>query len=213
MEKKFLSLDKPEQKEFFLKVRQRYNKDKSRRKGTDTAALMIFLNKTCFNGLYRVNRQDKFNVPFGYYKQPKICDADNLRLASKLLQKAEIICGDFEESKKFLDADTFVYLDPPYRPLTRTSAFTSYTKEDFCENDQIRLARYCKQLQTIDVPFLLSNSDPKNDNKDDIFFETYYQGFFINKVKAPRAINCNGKKRGEISEIILSNYKFHQLAI
>lgn len=171
-----------------------------------TAAKLIFLNKTCFNGLYRVNKKDEFNVPFGGYEKPTICDEENLRAVSNILQKAKIICGDFEKSEKYVTLKTFVYLDPPYRPISRTASFTSYSKDDFSEDDQIRLVEFCKRINKKGAKFLLSNSDPKNENPSDDFFENSYKGFHIDTVKAARAINCIGEKRGAVNEILVRNY-------
>jgi DNA adenine methylase len=170
-------------------------------------AKLIFLNKTCFNGLYRVNSKNEFNVPFGDYKNPKICDEKNLVAVSGVLQKAEIICGDFAKSKKYMNERTFVYLDPPYRPLNRTASFTSYSKDSFSEDDQIRLAGFCKEIKQIGAKFLLSNSDPKNEDRKDHFFENNFKGFDICRIKASRMINCRGCGRGQINELIIANYK------
>lgn len=186
-------------RDFYYKIRGQFNADRF-------PAKLIFLNKTCYNGLYRVNQDDGFNVPFGDYKNPTICDADNLRNVSEVLQSADIICGDFTESEKYLNNHTFVYFDPPYRPLSPTASFTSYSKDSFSEKDQIRLAEFCKKIHGRGAKFLLSNSDPKNEDPTDCFFEKYYNGFKIDKVKATRAINCNAEKRGAINEILVINY-------
>lgn len=186
-------------KDFFYQIRTEFNTGRS-------AAKLIFLNKTCFNGLYRVNRKGFFNVPFGDYKNPKICDEDNLRAVSEVLQNADIICSDFKNSLPYIDKDAFVYFDPPYRPISQTASFTSYAKEDFSQDDQIRLARFCKQIDKKGVIFLLSNSDPKNENPKDHFFEDNYSKFRLERVKAIRAINCKGSRRGKINEIITTNY-------
>ncbi len=185
-------------KDFFYKIRTQFNTDRD-------PAKLIFLNKTCFNGLYRVNSKGLFNVPFGNYKNPNICDEDNLKAVSKVLAKVKIICGDFEKSERFINANTFVYLDPPYRPISPTAGFTSYTKEDFSLRDQVRLAQFCKDIDARDSKFLLSNSDPKNENPKDHFFEDNYSDFTINSVHAIRAINCKGSKRGRIKELIITN--------
>lgn len=181
-------------KDFYYEIRNQFNSDRS-------PAKLIFLNKTCYNGLYRVNQKDGFNVPFGDYKKPNICDEDNLLKVSEVLQKAEIICGDFEKSSKYIDKRTFVYFDPPYRPLNRTACFTSYSKEDFDENAQIRLANFCRQIDAKGAKFLLSNSNPK-----DHFFDDHYKGFTIDRVKANRAINCKASGRGQINELLITNY-------
>jgi len=199
LEKKFLRKDEEGRKEFYYQVRTEFNSERC-------VAKLIFLNKTCFNGLYRVNRKGGFNVPSGRYKNPTICDEKNLRNGSELLQKAEIICGDFEASASYIDERTFVYFDPPYRPLSRTASFTSYAKEAFDEESQIRLAVYCRQIDKEGVKFLLSNSDPKNEDPNEDFFEREYAGFNIDRVKASRAINCKASRRGQINELLITNY-------
>jgi DNA adenine methylase len=196
-------------KESFLDVRKSFNLEKDSSCSPQTAAKLVFLNKTCFNGLYRVNQSGQFNVPFGKYKKPNICPKDNLRKVSELLQKATVLCGDFFCCREYVDKNSFIYFDPPYRPISKTASFTSYAKGNFSEEDQIRLAEFCKWLTKKHVKFLLSNSDPKNENPKDSFFETHYpesEGFTIDRVKASRAINCKGEKRGRINEILVMNY-------
>ena len=188
-------------KAFYYEIRDEFNADRS-------SAKLIFLNKTCYNGLFRVNRRDKFNVPFGDYKNPTICDEANLRSASEVLQSAEIICGDFTDSQQYINNESFVYFDPPYRPLSSTASFTSYSKDSFSEQEQIRLADFCRQIHGKGTRFLLSNSDPKNEDPTDHFFEDKYKGFVIDRVKANRAINCKATGRGKIHELIVSNYSF-----
>jgi len=199
LETAFLKKGESARKEFYYQVRTDFNRERC-------VAKLIFLNKTCFNGLYRVNRKGGFNVPSGQYKNPTICDEKNLRNVSELLQKAEIMCGDFEESASYIDDRTFVYFDPPYRPLSRTAGFTSYTKEDFDEEAQIRLAEFCRSIDAMGAMFLLSNSDPKNEDPNEDFFEREYAGFSIDRVKASRAINCKGSRRGQINELLIANY-------
>jgi len=199
LENDFLPLTKSLRKEFYYSVRKEFNCDRS-------PAKLIFLNKNCYNGLYRVNRKGQFNVPFGYYKNPTICNAENLESVSQVLQKAEIICADFEKSDKYIDDKTFVYFDPPYRPLSPTASFTSYAKEDFDERSQIRLAKYCRRIDAKNAKFLLSNSDPKNENPKDRFFDEHYDDFTIDTIKATRAINCKASGRGQINEIIIRDY-------
>jgi DNA adenine methylase len=193
-------------RQLYIDVRKEFNLEKGTHFGFATAAKLVFLNKTCYNGLFRVNRRGLFNVPFGDYKKPKICDEDNLRTVSNVLQKAEIICADFTVSQKYVDRSTFVYFDPPYRPLSATASFTSYAKDRFTEEEQIRLAGFCQRVSDKGAKFLLSNSDPKNEDPNDRFFEDHYNGFTIERVKATRAINCKGGQRGRISELIITNY-------
>ncbi len=185
-------------RDFYYEIRGQFNADRS-------PAKLIFLNKTCYNGLYRVNRNDGFNVPFGDYKKPTICNAENLRSVAEVLQRAEIICADFEKSEPYIDKNTFVYFDPPYRPLSSTASFTSYSKDSFSEQDQMRLAEFCRQIDGEGAKFLLSNSDPKNENPNDRFFEDHYKTFTIDTVKATRAINCKASRRGRINELIITN--------
>lgn len=186
-------------RDFYYEMREEFNADRC-------LAKLIFLNKTCYNGLYRVNREDKFNVPFGDYKNPTICNEVNLRNVSEVLQKAEVICGHFTQSKQYIDKQSFVYLDPPYRPLSPTASFTSYSKNSFSEKDQIRLAEFCRAIDNEGAKFLLSNSDPKNEEPKDHFFEDQYKGFRIERVKATRAINCKASSRGRINELLITNY-------
>jgi len=199
LEKKFYARKRPQQKDYYYQIRDQFNSDRS-------TAKLIFLNKTCYNGLYRVNSKGEFNVPFGDYKKPTICNEDNLRAVSGILQSAEIICGDFEISKEYITKKTFIYIDPPYRPLSPTASFTSYSKENFANEDQIRLSEFCKQIDDKGAKFLLSNSDPQNEVPTDRFFEEHYEEFTIDRVKAARAINCKATGRGKIHELIVSNY-------
>jgi len=198
LEDEFHSKKKNQQKRFYYDTRDQFNSDRS-------SAKLIFLNKTCYNGLYRVNKKGGFNVPFGDYKNPTICNEENLRAISSVLQNAEIICADFEQSDQYITETAFVYFDPPYRPLSPTASFTSYSKEDFGNEDQIRLSEFCKQINERGARFLLSNSDPKNGNKNDRFFKDHYRSFNIDTVKAARAINCKATGRGQINELIITN--------
>lgn len=190
------------QKDFYYQIRDKFNSDRD-------PAKLIFLNKTCFNGLYRVNKNGEFNVPFGDYKNPKICDEENLHAVAIILQKAQIKCKDFEKCESFIDNKAFVYFDPPYRPISPTASFTSYAKEDFRIEDQIRLSQFCLHIHKQGARFLLSNSDPKNEDPNDKFFEEHYPQklrFAIHSVLASRVINCKGNKRGAIKELIITNY-------
>lgn len=172
------------------------------------AARIIFLNRTCYNGLFRVNRNGEFNVPFGRYKNPDILNRDNLNNVSRLLKttNTRIMSGDFTSCRSSVDNRTFVYLDPPYRPITVTSSFTSYSKNDFSETDQIRLADFFRQLDARGAKIMLSNSDPRNYDSHDTFFDDLFAGFTIARVPARRLINCNGARRGTIDELIITNY-------
>ena len=167
---------------------------------------MIFLNKTCFNGLFRVNKKGLFNVPMGSYKNPMICDEDNLRAVSEKLQNVTIICGDYRESADFIDENTFVYFDPPYRPITDTASFTAYTENLFNDEEQIELAKFVDDMHKKGAKMVISNSDPKNSNAEDNFFENIYSSHKINRVEATRMINCNSEARGKIKELLISNF-------
>jgi DNA adenine methylase len=125
---------------------------------------------------------------------------------SEVLQRAEINCGDFTDSEKYIDNHTFVYFDPPYRPLSATASFTSYSKDDFNEQDQLRLSDFCRRINYKGAKFLLSNSDPKNENPKDCFFQVQYKDFTIETVKATRPINCKALGRGQINELLITNY-------
>ena len=194
-----------ERKAFYLAERERYNKRGLR--DVEVAALFIFLNRTCFNGLYRVNSKGLFNVPFGKSVNPLICDEDTIRADSKLLQKVEILNGDFEQVEKSLGKNAFVYFDPPYRPLTQTASFTAYAKDGFNDDEQRRLASFCRRLDKNGHQWLLSNSDPHNADPSDMFFEEIYSGFDINRVSASRMVNSDASGRGKIAELAIRNYR------
>ncbi len=209
MQDEFLPINVDERKVYYTAKRERFNYlkvncDKS--VNTEKAALMIFLNKTCFNGLFRVNRKGLFNVPMGAYKNPMICDEVNLRAVSNKLQKVNIVCGDYRLSKEFIDKNTFVYFDPPYRPLTNTANFTAYTENLFNDKCQKELANYVSELDEKGAKIVVSNSDPKNSNEDDNFFDDIYSDYKIKRVEATRMISCNGSSRGKIKELLISNF-------
>lgn len=192
-------------KEMFLSMREKYN---TRRGGdVEIAALLVFLNKTCFNGLYRVNSKGGFNVPFANAKNPLICDVENLRAVSKTLQKVTILNVDFADVLNSVVGKAFFYFDPPYRPLTESSTFTAYSKGGFDDSEQRRLAHLCRKLDREGHQWLLSNSDPHNVNPEDMFFEELYGGFDIKRVHASRMINSKADGRGKISELAIRNYR------
>jgi len=170
------------------------------------ATLFIFLNKTCFNGLYRVNKQGKFNVPFGKHNTPTICDKENLVSISKCLTDVIIKSGDYSDVLNFADSTTFVYIDPPYRPLNATSGFTSYTEEQFDDKNQIELAEVYRKPSLNGAKVMLSNSDPHNVDENDNFFDDLYNGFNISRVEASRMINSKATLRGKIKELLVKNY-------
>ena len=206
MQMLFLPMDENGRKYFYYTIRDRFNSTiLSEETSTEKAALFIFLNKTCFNGLYRVNRKGQFNVPMGAYKNPNICDDENLRNIHKALQNVTIVCGDYSLSKSFIDKDTFVYVDPPYRPISETSGFTAYNTDVFDDEEQIRLAKFIDEINLSGAKIVLSNSDPKNVNEEDNFFDDLYKNYKINRVEASRAINSKGDKRGKINELLICN--------
>jgi DNA adenine methylase len=178
----------------YYRIRAEEPKDKIER-----AARTIYLNKTCFNGLYRVNSKGKFNVPFGRYRNPLICNIENLKAVSFALRNVEILCGDFAMCLELAKKGDFIYLDPPYQPLSKTSNFTSYTKDSFNENEQRRLYNVFKKLDRKRCKVMLSNSDTD-------FIKKLYKNYRLEGVLARRAINCKSSGRGAISELVISNY-------
>ncbi|MEO6097385.1 MAG: Dam family site-specific DNA-(adenine-N6)-methyltransferase [Fibrobacteria bacterium] len=224
MEIDYLKLGEARRKDRYLKTRDALN---GARTGMDfrkyspawieRAAQIIFLNKTCYNGLFRVNKHGGFNVPFGKYVRPTIADAGNLRLASALLSKARILHGDFGDLARLdaakasglVKAGSFIYYDPPYRPLSPTASFTAYSRLSFGDAEQERLAKMFRALDRKGVWQMLSNSDPKNADPEDDFFEETYSGYrdTFYRVPASRSINSNPARRGRINEIVITNYR------
>ncbi len=214
LESEYVLRNDEDRKRFYYHVRDEFNRKKPNHNVNqyiadwkERAAETIFLNRTCYNGLFRVNMKGEFNVPFGRYKNPQILNKDNLNDVAMILKKTTIVQGDFAESKKFVDNKTFVYIDPPYRPLNTTSLFTSYSKNGFSDVDQCRLADFFKELDKTGAKIMLSNSDPRNENPRDSFFDELYADFTIERVPAKRIINCNGSGRGNINELIITNYR------
>lgn len=208
METEYLQLGQEERKNYFYNIRDEYNNYEleENEQNVQRAAQFIYLNRTCFNGLYRVNKNGKFNVPVGSYKNPTICDEQNLRQLSQLIQNVQFQYGNYSSSMEYVTENTFIYFDPPYRPLNVTSGFTSYTKEDFNDENQKELAVFYRELNGQNAKLMLSNSNPKNINVEDNFFDNIYRGFNINEIKASRMINANSNGRGKISEILVTNY-------
>lgn len=206
-QKEYWPLSVAERNNYFLKKRELFNRLKLSQQENDLtkAALLIFLNKTCFNGLYRVNKKGLFNVPIGRYNQPLICDADNLFNVHKKLRNVTIICCDYRNSADFIDEHTFVYFDPPYRALSATANFTSYTQNCFDDQEQINLAKFFEAMDRRGAKLLLSNSDPKNMDEKDNFFDKLYSPYNIRRLAATRIINCKGSARGKINELLVSN--------
>jgi DNA adenine methylase len=213
LEVSYLSLSEENRKDLFYQVRMQFNNahkefrfDTYNDQWIQRTAEIIFLNRTCFNGLFRVNSKGEFNVPFGKYKNPRICDAENLQAVAQLLQKTHICRGDFESCETIVNNQTFVYFDPPYRPISQTANFTSYSRDGFGDQEQLRLAKFYRKLDTRHAKLMLSNSDPKNEDPGDNFFEDAYRGFRIERVKASRNINSNANGRGIIDELLILNY-------
>ena len=187
-------------KEYFLKIRNIDRTEKySNLSNVERASRFIYLNRTCFNGMYRVNSKGEFNVPFGNYKNPRIIDENNLLNCSELLKETEIKCADFSEILNKVQKNDFVYFDPPYVPLNETSSFTSYTKDGFDIDMQFKLRDVCDELDSMGVKFMLSNSDTKLVNE-------LYANYGIKKVFASRQINANADGRGKITEVLVRNY-------
>ena len=190
-------------KEYYLEKRENFNSRSF--SFTEQAALFIFLNRTCFNGLYRVNKNNLFNVPIGSYKKPTICDAENILAVSESLKKVEILTGDYQQTLDFAERPALFYFDPPYKPLSKTSSFNSYSKDDFNDEEQIRLRDFCKKLDSLNHYWILSNSDLKGKDINDNFFDDLYSDFNIQRVEAKRSINANPEKRGKLSELLITN--------
>lgn len=202
-----------ERKDLFYRVRQEFNRSRATLDPDawsdawiERAAQLLFLNKTCFNGLFRVNSRGEFNVPFGMYRNPAICNADALEAASRALANAEIRLGESGACAEVVDEETFVYFDPPYRPLNATSSFTSYARHGFSDQDQVRLAGLFATLDRRGAWLMLSNSDPCNHDPFDRFFDDLYAAWTIERVPARRSINCRGNRRGAVTELIIRNY-------
>lgn len=205
IERDYLSLEtEDDRRNMFLSVRDRYNEKNLN--PIENTTLFFFLNRTCFNGLYRVNKKGLFNVPFGKYKNPKICDPETIRVDSELLQRVDILNVDFEYSFDYAQGKTLFYFDPPYRPLSNTSSFNDYTKESFNDVAQVRLKEYCDRINNAGFNFMLSNSDGNSKNAGDNFFDDLYKEYHIERVLASRSINSNPNKRGKLTEILVHNY-------
>ncbi len=199
--------DEETREAYYYEKRKRFNKLKVELSDNiEVAALFIFLNRTCFNGLYRVNSKGFYNVPMGSYKKPTICDAENIQSVSSCLKNVQILCGDYQMSSNFIDNKTLAYFDPPYRPLSQTSSFTAYAQNGFGDNEQAELARFIDELSDKGAFVVVSNSDPKNTNADDNFFESLYHKHTISRISANRMINSSSSGRGKINELLIATY-------
>jgi DNA adenine methylase len=201
-------LDAAGRKATYYEKRKRFNELKSQEKlseeqSIECASLLIYLNKTCFNGLYRVNKKGEFNVPVGSYTNPTICDTDNLLAVSEKLQNVHISCASYEMSESVIDENTFVYIDPPYRIIGTQANFTSYTELPFDNDAQEALVDFVKRMDEKGAAILLSNSDPTNFGIQDDFFDTRFAGCEIKRVYANRMINSKSSERGKISELLI----------
>lgn len=207
LEGAYLPASEEERKDMFYTCRARFNALKlANDESPELAALFITINRTCFNGLYRVNSKGEFNVPQGGYKNPRICDDENLSAISTKLQNVNIVCDDYKRSAQFIDNNTFAYFDPPYRPLTVSSSFTAYSQDGFGDKEQIELAGFINEMSRRGAHVVASNSDPKNTDEQDTFFDDLYSQHKIFRISASRAINSVGSGRGKISELLISSY-------
>lgn len=213
-QKDYDQTEQEKRNDLFLAVRKHFNLQRfeiNYKKLSDNwisrAAQFIFLNKTCFNGLFRLNSKGEFNVPYGKYKTAMIFDEPNILAVSKVLQNADIQQANYSSCFDKVNENTFVYFDPPYRPISQTASFTTYTGSEFKDKEQLQLAQFFQKLdREKGAKLMLSNSDPKNENPEDDFFEKAFSGYNIFRVSAGRAINCNGDKRGKINELLITNY-------
>lgn len=205
----YLALDDEGRKQYYYGKRDEFNSlivTGESKSGIKSAALFIFLNRTCFNGLYRANRNGLFNVPKGDQANPLICNEENIRAVSAALAKVQIVCGDYSASKAFIDKNTLVYLDPPYRPLKGRDSFISYTETEFDDSCQRALAGFIEEMDARGAYIILSNSDPKNVDPEDDFFEDLYADYDVQRINAKRKINRNADHRGYITELLIKNY-------
>ena len=191
------------QKDFYMLMRGKYNNERQFLKEVEVTSYFFFLNRTCFNGLYRVNKKGAFNVPFGRNKNPTICDERTLVADSEILKNVDIKHGDFTDTFQKSAKQTLYYIDPPYRPLNATSCFNDYAKEAFNDDEQIRLKKFCDKIHKNKQSFMVSNSDCMIN--DDPFFDKLYSAYKIERVSASRSINANGAGRGKINEILIHN--------
>lgn len=194
------------QRNYFFMIREKFNKGNLSL--IEDAAYMIFLNRTCFNGLYRENLKGAFNVAFGKYTNPIILDEDLIRTDSSILQKVEILLGDFSQVADFISDDyTFIYFDPPYRPISTTANFNAYAKGTFNDNEQFRLRNFCIRMNKAGCHILLSNSDGASIDPANTYMDDLYKDFIIHRTFAKRSISCSGSKRGPVSELLIRNYR------
>lgn len=206
LQKKYYAIESEENRsEFFYLQRDRFNSQKT--DNVKSTTLLIFLNRTCFNGLYRVNSKGEFNVPFGRYTKPTICDEQTILADSVALQNVELLTGDFEQTLPYAKGEeTLFYFDPPYKPLSETSHFTAYAKGVFNDAEQERLKKFCDLVNMKGYSFILSNSDVNITKPGNKYFDHLYSDFNIERVYAKRSINANAEKRGTLKELLITNY-------
>lgn len=208
IERNYYSVADAKRRKLFYAYRELFNNGEV--SPDERAALFILLNHTCFNGLYRVNAYGKFNVPYGRYKKPIICNEELIMADHKLLTSIELVIrqpGDYKLVKRNLSKNNinFVYLDPPYRPLSITSSFKEYSNAPFGDKQQVELKLFCDELSSNNCLIMQSNSDSKNESGDS-YFEELYKGYYLNRILAPRFINSNGEKRDKLTEVVIRNY-------
>lgn len=206
----YFSVAHEQRADVYYRVREHYNTQKpcynpSHPHGARRAAMTLFLNRTCFNGLYRVNRQGQFNVPHGRYLNPGIVNRCNLTQSAELLQKATLKLADFSEISEVAHPGLFIYYDPPYKPMSKTALFNHYTRHGFDDHEQQRLCDFYHLMHQRGVKQLLSNSDPYDDEQS--YFDELYQPFSIHRILAARNINAKATKRGPVQEIVVKNYQ------
>lgn len=213
IESEHLKKNEIKRKKHYYLIRTRYNQQMHNfdyknpgKEWVERTTYFIFLNKTCYNGLFRLNKKGEFNVPYGRYDNPKIYNKENIIQINHALRGTEIFQGDFTESERFIDEETLVYLDPPYRPLSSTSNFTNYAKNGFSDSNQLILAKFFAKMDRKGAYLILSNSDPQNQNPDDKFFDDLYKDYVIERIPAKRNINRDKLKRGYINELIIRNF-------
>lgn len=201
LQKAYIQLNVSDRKTMFLNIRIEYNRMIIKNIGFPNlrvAAFFIFLNKTCFNGLYRVNSKGEFNTSFGYFSGSNICNQQRLLKASELLQNVIITSRNYSECKEFIDDKTLVYIDPPYKPVSKTADFTHYTKDGFSDQDQLALKGFVDAINSANAKVVVSNSDCE-------FIRELYSDYNIDQVTAARSINRDSTKRGPVGELLITN--------
>ena len=213
LESEYLKLTQEKRNDYYLDIRSKFNKDLESfdfsiidEESIQRVSYTLFMNRTGFNGLFRFNKKGEFNVPPGKYKNPKICDDENITNVHHILKNVKIVNDSYLASEDFINEKSLVYLDPPYRPISKTSSFTSYSTDEFNDNEQIELAEYYKRISDKGAYVILSNSDPHNEDENDDFFDDLYKDFTIDRVLAKRSINSKGDKRGPVNELLIRNY-------